>query len=314
MTVLCAMRLVEEGPIQLDDPVSKYFPEYADAFLSEDGVRIPINREITVRQLFTMSAGLVYSMVVSPLVVEFVKKTEGKATAADVCRLFPRLPLKFQPNERFEYSVCHDVLGGLIEVVTGKRLSEYMRDNLFIPLEIDNLGFHRGNENVMQMYRYDSPVSYSPCPPNLRLFPCENYDSGGAGLMGGVDSLSKIAQAIACGGIYQNGFRFLKEETVKQIYEPQMGFQLEGTAMDNMYGKRYGYGLGVSVKLEDDEWEPTGTFGWSGAAGSLFQIDPKNQISLVIGRHLHACPNEVHGKFKAIAKALYEDLKDEGLL
>ena len=201
----------------------------------------------------------------------------------------------------------------MVEVVSGRRFSEYMEERIFAPLGITDLGFHK-YRGITQMYSYRGD-SYCECEPHVKLFLGENYDSGGAGLVGGVDGMSRFACALAQGGVGENGKRIIGEETLALIREPQYKLLTPDNAITRVLGDDYAYGLGVRVRLKDSAWGlPAGEYGWTGAAGSDIMVDPVNKISVVIGRHLHAGPTETNGKFAEIQKALYEDLREEGLL
>ena len=115
MTVVCAMRLIEEGRLALDDLVESYLPAYKDAFLTDEkGNAVPTKNKMTVRHLLTMSGGLSYDVQTKP-VQELMQKTGGKPTTEEGVNAFIKTPLSFEPGQRFQYSLCHDVLAAVIE-------------------------------------------------------------------------------------------------------------------------------------------------------------------------------------------------------
>ena len=132
MTCAAAMQLVEQGKIQLDDPVHKYLPEFKSAFLMEDGKQVAPEKTMTVRHLFTMSAGFNYNRDTQP--IRDVIAANPNAGTMEIINALVRSPLQFEPGEKFLYSMCHDVLAAVIEVASGVRFFEYMRQNIWEPL------------------------------------------------------------------------------------------------------------------------------------------------------------------------------------
>ena len=126
LTVVCVMRLIEEGKLSLTDRVSKFLSEYKDVYLlDEKGKKIPPKTDITILHLLTMTAGLTYDYN-GYKIKEEVEKKGGDMSTIEVAKHLAKTPLAFSPGEDRKYSLCHDVLGAIIEVVTGKKLSEYM--------------------------------------------------------------------------------------------------------------------------------------------------------------------------------------------
>jgi CubicO group peptidase (beta-lactamase class C family) len=313
MTVVCAMRLVEEGKLCLDDLVEKYLPAYANAFLlNENGEPTPTKMRMTVRHLLTMSGGLTYNVTTKPI-QELLQKTNGKADTEAMVSAFVETPLLFEPGERFEYSLCHDVLAAVVEKASGKRFSAYMQELIFDPLGMSDSGFHREKEGMYDKYDCNERGEIRQVPPVNSLVFGENYDSGGAGVISTVDDYVKFAVALANGGVGGNGSRLLQEDTLKRITT-----QCSDMGIDNTFtciqGSEYAYGLGVRVRKQDTPWGlDSGEFGWDGAAGTYLMVDPKKKISVVIGMHLLSWPYVFVGEHLQIVKCLYEDLLDEGL-
>ena len=140
ITVVCAMRLVEEGKLDLDDPVGKYLPAYNNLTVKDaDGKIRPAQNTMTVRHLLTMTGGLNYDLY-KPSVLAL--KEKGIDDTLSIVNAFASEPLMFDPGACFCYSLCHDVLGAVIEVVSGKRFSAYMKEIVFQPLEMHDSDFH----------------------------------------------------------------------------------------------------------------------------------------------------------------------------
>ena len=140
MTCTCVLQLMEQGLVGMDDPVSKYLPEFSKVFLMKDGNPVQPEKTMTIRHLFTMSAGFDYHLKAQPILDTIAKNPH--ASTLDIVNALPRSPLHFEPGTRFQYSLCHDVLGAIVEVVSGKRLSEYMKENIWEPLGMKDIGFH----------------------------------------------------------------------------------------------------------------------------------------------------------------------------
>lgn len=316
LTVACAMKLIEEGKLSLNDEVAKYLPEYGNAFLlGENGEKRPTKNKMTVRQLLTMTGGLNYDFGAAP-VQELVKR--GGGTTVEFANAFIKSPLSFEPGERFQYSLCLDVISAIIEVVTGKRFSEYMQETLFEPLGMHDCFFHGGYERVGNLYICDDNGKITQMDKVHWHILSENQDGGGSGVIGTVEDYAKFADALACGGVGGNGRRILKESSINEAAKEQLS-HLDTISVDNAFtcvqGGEYGYGFGMRTRLVPTEWGlPKGEFGWDGAAGSYLMVDKERGISVVIGMHLLNWPMVFTGEHLNLVKCVYEDMHEEDLL
>lgn len=311
MTVACVLHLVEEGKLSLDDEVAKYLPDYANTFLN-NGEKT--KNRITIQHLLTMTGGFTY--ILPERAKELLIKTENKATTIEVVSQFVKDPLKFEPGERYEYSLCHDVLGAVVEVVSGKRFSEYMKEVIFQPLGMQSMGFH--TEQLLEMeklYQAKPSGEIIEIPINNELVYGENYDSGGAGVIGNVEEYARFADLLACGGKSEDGYMLLKKGTVDLLRQETIASLNVDNSFTCVQGDDYGYGLGVRVRKKQTDWGlPVGEFGWDGAAGTYIMADPINKISIVIGMHLRGWPNVFKGEHLRLVQCVYEDMKEEGIL
>ena len=201
ITCIAAMRLVEEGRLSLSDPVSKYIPEYANLrVMGEDKQIRPVTKEMTVLHLFTMTGGLTYNMR-TPAIESAVTPDADTVT---LVKAFTLDPLAFEPGEHYLYSLCHDVLGAVIEVVTGMKLSEYFDKLMFTPLGLKDIGFRPNEEQksrISAMYKYDTgPASANEMANGTGMEILKNYESGGGGLFSSVEDYLKIISVISMGG------------------------------------------------------------------------------------------------------------------
>ena len=289
MTCTAAMQLVEQGLIGLDDPVSKYLPEFKNAFLMENGKAVPSKNTMTIRHLFTMSAGLNYNRDTQP--IRDVISANPHAGTVEIVNALVRSPLEFEPGSRFLYSMCHDVLAAVVEVASGMRYSDYLRQNIWEPLGMKDTGFQLPEDQkhrLVALYEWEEPGYNRPFsnPCEFNLTDC--YESGGAGLYSTVDDYSRFADAMACGGVGITGKQILKPETIDLMRTEQ----LKNYTMDSRFGcaagPGYGYGLGVRTLIDKSEGQRSsfGEFGWDGAAGSYIMVDPKYTLSIFFAMHV----------------------------
>ena len=311
ITCIAAMRLVENGDISLDDPVSKYIPEYANLkILEKDGSLSDAKNVMTIEHLFTMRGGMSYDIG-----NQIIKDTAARTPSTlDIVKSMAKMPLSFEPGTRYRYSLCHDVLAAVIEVVTGMRFSEYLQKNIFDPLGVTDMGFRPSDEQKSRFstqYTYKNGTGEAIEIPMVNKFILSNeYDSGGAGLFGSVDEYMKIITTVACGGTTPDGYTILKPETIKMMGENR----LNGTCLNDFATSRlHGYGWGLCGRAHFDpvrstSLSPVGEFGWDGAAGAFAMIDPTNRISIYFGIHMFGCNYAYHYIHPTIRNLVYDGL------
>ncbi len=297
ITCTAGMRLIERGIIGIDDPVSKYIPEYATLFYKNDeGEVLPCKKVMTVRHLFSMRGGFSYN-IGAPAIKEVREKTNNKGSTLDFVRAFVRDPLLFEPGTRYNYSLCHDVLAAVIEIASGKSFGQFLKEEIFTPLGMENTGFFPTEE---QKKRFVAQYSwqkdhYTEVPVGCAYRLSENYESGGAGLFSCVNDYIKFADALANHGTAANGYQLLRPETVELMRSNQAPDMLTG------YNAGYGYGFGVRTMLDKEKAKSDAptllSFGWDGAAGSYVSIDPENRIAIFYAQQVLAqmwVYNDVH--------------------
>jgi CubicO group peptidase (beta-lactamase class C family) len=304
ITTVGAMILYEEGKFLLDDPVSKYLPEFKNPkVLVKPGngqpYTIPAKGEITIRDLLRHTSGLTYQwnkdlgqMYTDAKVAHGLLQYDG--TIADNVKNLAQLPLLFSPGERWEYSLGLDVLGRLIEVWSGKPLDEFFRTRIFEPLGMNDTYFYPPDAKVPRIaaaYTYydgkglnrfpdqpivEGPMIYSadyPYRGPKKLF------AGGAGLTATAMDYARFAQMILNGGKLGNT-RILSRKTVELISHDQLG------KIDPDQG--FGFGFGISgAKGPLDELGSVGAIGWGGFFYTTFSIDPKEDMVIVFMAQLH---------------------------
>lgn len=311
VTCICGLRVLEEGKISLDDPVGKYLPEYLSMrVLDEDGSLHPAKNQMTIRHLFTMTSGLTYN-VDTPAIK---KARELNYTTREIARAIAEEPLVFEPGTHYLYSLSHDVLGAVIEVVSGMTLSEYMKKNIFDPLGLSDTGFYPTEEQLIRfadMYQGNSGTNVPkniPCINAYRF--CTNYNSGGAGLFSSVDDFIKILTVIANGGTTSDGYSILRPETIA-LAEKNL---LDGTSLaDFCKGRLYGYGWGLCGRVHYNpdvslSRSPVGEFGWDSAANAFSLIDTKNRVAILFAAHVLRYEYGYHAVHPTLRNIVYECL------
>ena len=314
ITCIAAMQLVEAGLIGLDDPVSKYLPAYANLTVRDpDGTVRPAKTTMLIRHLFTMTGGLSYDIH-----TESIRLCPDRSTLG-IVNAFTKDPLKFDPGTHYFYSLCHDVLGAVIEVVSGMKLSEYMKVKLFDPLGIKDMGFRPNPEQrarLAPMYTYLNGEGKSTRMPRpVCIFTLsEEYDSGGAGLFGTAEEYSKIISAISLGGTAKNGYRVLKKETVDMLKVNL----LEGAPLEDfaLTVRRYGYGFGLCGRAHMNTAlsmgkSPLGEFGWDSAGGAYCLIDTDNQIAVFYMQHVTNCLYSYDKLHPQLRNLIYEAILED---
>lgn len=297
ITMTAAMQLVEKGLLGLDDPVEKYLPAFRDMKVSDDFVlfQFPLKwptlqdhvhdapTKVTIRQLMTMTSGLSYDLD-SQAVKEAIAASGGQAGTVELVSAMARMPLLFDPGTRYSYSLGHDAIAAVIEVITGQRYQDYLKENIFAPLGLKDMYMHLPESEKPRLSAQYGGVFGSDEIRQMdvgnRYRLTANYDSGGAGLAVSVKDYSLVLDALACGGVGYNGCRLLTPASIDAMRTPQLGEAAQADfARSGKVG--YGYGLGVRTLIDQTQSKsPVGEFGWDGAAGAYAVIDPINHLSI----------------------------------
>ncbi len=312
VTSVAAMQLYESGALLLDDPVSRYLPAFASVpvFASGSGggsePRLaPLDRPVTIRHLLTHTSGLSYRFLAPPrLAPRYIEAgiTDGLAqtsgTVGEMVDRLAALPLLHQPGARFTYSLGVDVLGRVVEVVSGRSLADYMRDEIFEPLGMVDTGFFRDPADAD---RY--AVVYAPGPDGLVEVPDapvtspdgrtvysagypydgpRTYHSGGAGLTSTISDYARFLLALLNGGEL-DGVRILGRRTVQLMTRDH----LAGVGVPDT-GQRFGLGFAISADPGMTGGPRSeGAFGWLGFFNTVYWVDPEEQLVAIIMTQLY---------------------------
>ena len=323
ITCAAVMQLVEQGKLGLEDLLEQYLPEFAqmevlekmpEMFwrgIPEDIGKVSIRPEIRIIDLLTMTAGLSYDTGSKPI-RELRESTGGRAGTREMMRAIARMPLLCKPRSRWLYSLAHDVLAAVVEVVSGKRFSDYLRTAIFEPLGIEDMSFdlpEAETGRLSTLYTADMVTKKIREIEKVNTFRLTDaYESGGAGIICSVDAYAKFADAMACGGVGATGRRILSPESIDCMRRNY----LTGELLEDFKrgGKRgYGYGLGVRSLIDRSESRsPLGEFGWDGAAGAYVLLDTENRLSIFYIQHILMFPDVYFRIHPAVRDLTYEAL------
>ncbi|MDH4057942.1 MAG: beta-lactamase family protein [Cyclobacteriaceae bacterium] len=304
ITSLAVMMLWEEGKFQLDEPVSKYIPEFNNpkilkTFNAADSsyTTEPAKREVTIRHLLTHTSGIDYAAIGSTEFKAIYAKAgvpsgigNEKDVLSDKMKILGTLPLKHEPGERFTYGLNTDVLGYLIEIWSGMSFDKFLKTRVFDPLGMKDTYFflpsHKHNR-LVPLYSGSegklkelSNTAYDNVDPN---YPKLNgkYFSGGAGLSSTAEDYAKFLQLFLNNGLY-NGVRLLSRKTVELMLTNQIQFSND---------RQFGLGFGLETANNDYKSVVSiGSFNWAGAFNTHYWADPKEKIIGIIFTNIYETP------------------------
>lgn len=291
MTTCAVMQLIGEGRLDPDDPVGKYLPAWANPKIEDENGLRDAGQPLTIRALMSMQGGLDYDLTAPPIMAALEKYGKA-ATTRQLIDALAEKPLHFEPMSDFMYSLCHDVLAAVVEVISGQRFSDYLSEHIWQPLGLKKTGFrftedYRKTQADMYVFEgFDRPLKNVPNDDvSYRLAP--EYESGGAGLITDTEDYARFLDAIACGGTTAEGKVILSQEMIDLWRTPQLGAKSRAT-FDTWGRKGYSYALGVRSRVDpaNGRGGPAGEFGWDGAAGAYLFIDPENRLSGFFTMHV----------------------------
>lgn len=279
---IATMQLVEEGKIALEDPISKYIPEFASPkVLEKDGKTTrPATREITVRDLLSHESGLIYGVFAQPedplgKLYMAAGDTRFDFTALDLAKSIAALPLAFDPGTAWNYSRSTDVLGAVIEVASAKPLDALLNEKIFTPLGMDDTHFYLEADEASRLAEPPTTLKAPLSTPKV----VQPMLSGGGGLSSTTEDYFRFVEMLRGKGEYR-GVRIVKPETLDAMLVDQIGPTVDRKAW--FYGPLGGFGLGFGL-LPIDMADPAkgNVFSWSGYAGTNMWVDPKNDITMI---------------------------------
>lgn len=299
ITAVATMILYERGLLNLLAPVSDYLEGFKDQMVITDAGLVPAARPVTIQDLLNMTAGIVYpddsfeagrKMGTLFAEVEQAHHKGRSVNTIDFCNRIGKVSLEFHPGERWRYGVCADVLGAVIEIVSGRKYSEFLQEEIFEPLGMVDTGFYvpkDKKERFAQIYDFNAE--------HHRLEPFTNdflavfdymsppaFESGGAGLVSTVKDYSRFAMMLANEGIH-NGTRILGRKTVEYLRTPQL---TEEQKVTYNWDSTTGYSYGNLMRSFVDPViaasnGSVGEYGWDGWTGNYFFVDPKEKLVMI---------------------------------
>ena len=282
ITCVTALQLWEKGLFKLDDQLADYMPEFKEMLVkTPDGI-VPAKNAITIRHLFSMTAGFNYNTA-APSLLKAYDETGGACPTRETMKYLAQEPLDFEPGTNWRYSLCHDVLAAFTEVISGMTFEKLVEKNIFAPLGMKNSTFllPAAETSTVAPLFYNSGRGIIPRPVhgmlqnNYRLG--AKYASGGAGAVSTVDDYSKFLEAWRTDALIKTETRrMMTTEQVTEAMYPSMWFN-----------NNYTYGLGVRVPKPGMAVD----YGWGGAAGAFLAIEPEAEISLFYAQHVLGTPN-----------------------
>jgi CubicO group peptidase (beta-lactamase class C family) len=283
ITSVAVMMLVEDGRLNLDDPVSKFIPAFAD--MKVGAALEPLRRPITIEDLLRHTSGLAYGFFGDDAVRKLYAAADlfnADLTNAEFVERIARLPLAEQPGTLWDYGHSTDVLGRIIEVVSGKTLFEFEKQRLLDPLGMSETAFYVADKTKRSRIAEPMPDDRVISPTTQIRDPLEprKAEFGGAGMVGTIGDYARFAQMLLNGGTYE-GRRYLKPDTIALMASDHIGPETK-IARDFSYypGANSGFGLGFAVRTSvppNTQW-PLGEYRWDGVAGTFFFIDPADDM------------------------------------
>ena len=299
-TMCTLLTLLERGEVHLYDPVYAYLPAFRDLtvrFQKENGewdVREAQN-VMTIRHLMSMTSGMDYDFNAEPIQAVYAA-TGGRCPTVQTVNAMAKNPLHFDPGTDFKYSLSHDVIGAVIEVVSGMPFGQYMKEVLLDPIGMSNTTFTMCEDVVARINTQYNLNKELGCAEEIA--PDQNicrlgseYESGGGGLVSCVDDYILLTEMLTHMGVAPNGERILAPSTVELMRTNVLSGKAL-TSFEKISPSRtlgYGYGLGVRVMMDPamgGSLSSIGEFGWDGAKHCYLSSDPAAQLSIFHAEHI----------------------------
>lgn len=315
ITSIAALMLYEEGKYNLDDPVSKFIPEFKNpvilkTFNEKDSsyTTEPAKKEITIRQLFTHTSGIGYAGIGTKEMNAIYAKAgvpsgvgNSNGVLSEKMKILGKLPLMHEPGEKFTYGLNTDLLGYLVELWSGMSLDEFFRKRIFIPLGMDDTYFYlpeNKKSKLTTLYeekdgKLQKMLSNVEGDPNYPLHK-GTYFSGGGGLSSSIEDYAKFLQMVLNKGHY-NGKRLLSRKTIELLLTNQITPEVSST-------RQFGLGFALETPVNDYLSPLTiGSFSWGGMFNTQYWADPKEELVCLIYTQIWpTTKGRISDKFKAL--------------
>jgi CubicO group peptidase (beta-lactamase class C family) len=331
ITAVAAMMLWEEGKFELTDPISKFIPSFADVRVYTKGtadgpLTVPATEPVRIWHVLSHTSGLTYGFMKTHPVDEMYRRRGHELgvpkgmNLAEACDDWASMPLLFQPGTEWNYSVGTDVVGRLIEIISGMPLNEFFQQRIFDPVNMTETGFGTRadqHENLAALY---APLGANKEATRFDLLGIAaktlnpTFLSGGGGLTSTLHDYFEFQQVLRSGGIARNGVRLLAPHTVKLMASNHLpgGKDLEEAGRPLFSETPYpgvGFGLAMSVTLDPAQTRNAGSagdFGWGGAASTWMLVDPLEDLTITFMVQL--IPSSTHQVRSQLKQAVYQAL------
>jgi CubicO group peptidase (beta-lactamase class C family) len=285
IATVAAMMLFEEGRIALDQPLSTYLPQFKDAKVGVD--LVPVSRPISLQDLMRHSSGITYGFFGDTPVKKLYAEADlfnGDPTNAEFADRIAKLPLSYQPGTTWDYSHSTDILGRVIEVVSGKSLYAFEKERILEPLGMHDTSFYVTDKakqsRVVEPYKNDRTIGVGAVFNDPRV--AAKWESGGGGMVSTAMDYARFLQMLLNGGTL-DGKRYLSPRTVAYMTSDHMGTSVVPGPY-YLPGAGFGFGLGFAVRTAagvSPYAGSVGEFNWGGAGGTYFWVDPKEDMLVV---------------------------------
>ena len=310
ITAVAAMMLYEEGKFQLSDPVAKFVPELADLNVLVDGELVPAKKTMNMQHLLTHTAGLSYGFNPTDPIDQQYREAQlfAGADLDDFAERLSKLPLKFEPGERWHYSVAVDVTGLIVQRLSGQSFDAFLKERIFDPLGMEDTFFNvpadkmdrflpnhswdGENEKLVQMGE-NALTSYT----DRTMF------SGGGGLVSTTMDYLRFSEMVRRGGEL-DGVRLLSPKTVQYMTADHLPAATAGSTAEEAGDSNFGFGLGWGVSSDPvaaGVLGSAGEYAWGGAAGTLFWVDPVEEMVVIGMIQLMGSPWPLRAEMKVLA-------------
>ena len=325
ITSVAAMILVDQGKLKLDDPVEKYIPSFAKAKVgvekkADNGDKtlelVPLKRPVTIQDLMTQSSGITYGFYGDSMVrtaYANAKIYDGDFTNAEFAERIAQLPLAEQPGTLWDYGHSTDILGRIIEIVSGKSLLQFEKDSLLDPLGMTNTSFYVTDPGKKSLIAMPVPndsdfrvgfTGYADVPMK--------WESGGGGMVTSMADWANFSRMVLAGGKF-GGKQYLSPKSFELMATDHVGPN-SGIGRDYFYfpGDGFGFGLGFGVRTDPGNAKPPppgslGELKWDGASGCYFVIDRKQDMFFVL---MEQTPSERQRIQKVVKQLIYEAMEN----
>jgi CubicO group peptidase (beta-lactamase class C family) len=292
VTSVAVMILYEEGHFLLTDPISKYIPEFKNSQVIEIDPEtkartlVPARREITIRNLLNHTSGITYG---DGPQAEYYKQagmtvglTPTEGTIGQMVRKLGKLPLISHPGEEFHYGMSVDVLGYLVEVISGETFDEFLRQRIFLPLQMNDTYMILPEDKLTRLAKTYNYINGKMVESDIDLsyLTKQTYFSGGAGLVSTPADYFRFAQMLLNKG-QLDGVRILSRKTIEMMTSNSIGdlYIWQSFEHNGIMGDKFGLGFGIRTERgKYDQLESLGIFGWDGAFYTRFWVDPKEEL------------------------------------